>query len=166
VEASSERIDGLVEVTSGVGVENLKPALEVVIKTEPRGFLPSPGAVIAAANRIADRKRSNAPRVNPGDPQGFQEKWMAEHNPERWTTEMWRAFKVLMNAGGTYAQRVSQLSDERHAWAEEQTRTEISGKPVSIKYRLKLRKEYNRESRVRFPNPDPLTWDASLGYSL
>ena len=60
IEASQERLAGLVEVTRGVGLENLRPALESVIQTEPRGFLPSPGAVIAAANRIAGIRRDKS----------------------------------------------------------------------------------------------------------
>jgi hypothetical protein len=60
IEASQERLAGLVQVTRGVSHENLKSALEVVIQTEPRGFLPAPGAVIAAANRIAGIRRDKA----------------------------------------------------------------------------------------------------------
>lgn len=160
VAVTPERIDGLVDVTTRVRCENLRPALEVVIQTEPQGFLPSPGAVIAAANRIADRKHSNTTRIGFGrdlSPEAHRT-WMAENNPENWTTEMWRAHKTLMEAKGTYAQQWYKLNHERHEWAIEQVLIDIGNRPVSMGFRIRMRRDYNRDARVEFPGPDPLTW--------
>jgi hypothetical protein len=156
VEATTERLAGLVEVTARVSTENLRPALEVVIQTEPRGFLPSPGAVIAAANRIADRKRGAAPRLPPSEPEGSHARWMDEMNPERWTSEQWRAHKDLMDSGGLYAQRCHALNARRHEWAIEQLNSDLGHRPVAHGMRIQMRREFNREARLVFPSPDPL----------
>ncbi len=160
VEASAERLAGLVEVTHRIRVENLRPALEVVIQTEPRGFLPSPGAVISAANRIADRKRSDTPRIESGRDMSHEahRKLMEELNPQGWTDEQSRAHARLINARGTYAQKIDALNDERHEWAAEQVLKDIAARPVSHGLRIKMRREYNTIARVRFAGPDPLEW--------
>lgn len=161
VAVTPERIDGLVDVTTRVRCENLRPALEVVIQTEPQGFLPSPGAVIAAANRIADRKHSNTPRLGFGrdlSPEAHRT-WMAENNPENWTTEMWREHMNLMRSDGRYKHQHEQLVHRRHEWAVEQILIAIADRPVSMGFRIRMRRDYNRDARVEFPGPDPLTWD-------
>jgi hypothetical protein len=82
--------------------------------------------------------------------------WMVENNPEGWSSEQWVAFDRLMKADGAYARQVRSLNEERHRWAEEETRKEIGGRKVRGGVRLKIRRDYNRESRRRFPNPEPL----------
>ncbi len=59
-ELDSQRLDGLIELTENVGVENLKPAIQAVMRSMPSDFLPSVGLVIAAANRIAGEHREEA----------------------------------------------------------------------------------------------------------
>ena len=57
VELTPERADGLVDVTARVRLDTLKPALQSCQQTETSGFLPAPGVVIAAANRISGQIR-------------------------------------------------------------------------------------------------------------
>jgi len=59
-ELDPDRAEGLVEMTKGVRIENLRPALIQVMQSNPSDFLPSPGLVIQAANRIAGERREAA----------------------------------------------------------------------------------------------------------
>lgn len=154
VNVTQERIAGLVGVTRRVRLDNLRPALERVIQSEPQGFLPSPGAVIAAANRIAERKLQ---RIGPGEMSAeSHRRWMDDHNPERWTTEQHREHKRRIESEPGYKARVYARDEQRHAWAAEQVAAEIGSRPVSHAMRIQMRREYNREARFKFPAPDPL----------
>ena len=62
-EVDLQRIDGLVEITAGVRSGNLKESIQRVMKSSPSDFLPSPGLVIAAANKIAGEQREEAQRA-------------------------------------------------------------------------------------------------------
>lgn len=57
IEVLTPRMNGLIQTTARVRVENLQPALQAALESDSRGFLPAPGAVIDAANRIAGVKR-------------------------------------------------------------------------------------------------------------
>ena len=57
IETTPERLSGLVELTEGVGVENLKPALKAAMQTNQSSFLPAVHLVVEAANRIAGKRR-------------------------------------------------------------------------------------------------------------
>lgn len=83
-------------------------------------------------------------------------RWMAENNPEGWSTEQWAAFARLMDIGGVYAQAVRELTARRHAWVNDRVAEEIGNRNVAPKVRLKIRREYLRSARLEIPNPDPL----------
>jgi len=51
------RLDGLVELTEGVGVENLKPALKAAMQASDSSFFPTVQSVISAGHRIAGDRR-------------------------------------------------------------------------------------------------------------
>jgi hypothetical protein len=57
IETTPERLSGLVEITEGVRVENLKSALKAAMQTNQSSFLPAAHLVIEAANRIAGKRR-------------------------------------------------------------------------------------------------------------
>lgn len=159
VEASPERIRGLVEVTKGVALNRLKPALEAVIKTEPAGFLPSPGAVIEAAKRQAEREHADQPRVLSAGREMSKEdhrKWMAEANPEGWDDETWKAFVERMATDLRYRELVHQARDRRHEWAEAEVTRVLGRRRTDQGYRIKLRKQLNVEAFDHFPRPHPL----------
>jgi hypothetical protein len=156
VEVSRERFANLADVTSEVSLENLKLALEVVIKTEPRGFLPSPGAVISASNGIAGRKKSQRFTLSAGESDEIHQRWLAECNAENWSTEMWQAYVTLMNRHGAYYERMQPIIRDRHAWAADQVDQSIGGRKVSMALRIKMRREFNQDARVRFPAPNPI----------
>ena len=84
------------------------------------------------------------------------EDWMAEHNPEGWTTEQWSAFAVRKRADGAYSQRVERLREERFAWVDEEMTRQISDRKISNSVRLQIRKDLLYQGRLKFPNPDPL----------
>lgn len=158
VEAGPDRILGLVEVTSGVKLDRLKPALEAVIKTEPQGFLPSPGAVIAAATRLAERDHSGQERfLSAGRELGRDDhrKWMREHNPEDWDTATWQAFVERMGTDALYEKRVKHALAQRHAWAADQVLKEIGGRRVDAGYRIDCRRWFNAQALDHFPRPHP-----------
>lgn len=156
VEVTRERLANLVEVTEDVSLENLKLALEAVIKTEPKGFLPSPGAVISASNGIAGRKKSRPFMLSGGESDELHRKWMDDHNVERWTDEQWQTYTMLMNRNGSYAERVHAIIHERHLWAADQVDQSIGARKVSMGIRIQMRRDFNRDARVRFPAPDPV----------
>lgn len=156
VEAGADRIMGLVEVTSSVRLESLKPALEAVIKSEPAGFLPSPGAVIEAAKRLAERDAMDNPRLPRGEMSREESnRWWAEANPEGWGDETWRAFIERNATDRLYAERVRRALDERHRWAADQAVREIGRRSVSHEYRIRLRRRLNVEALDHFPRPHP-----------
>ena len=157
VTATADRLEGLVDVTAGVAANNLRPALEAVIKTEVRGFLPSPGAVIAASNRIADRKRSNEPRMAGMElSAGAHDRLSEELNPQAWSTDVWRAFSQRLALDPGFKSRAVQANVRRHEWAAEQVENEIGGRKVAGEFRRRLRRQYNLEAFGHFPRPDPL----------
>lgn len=159
VEVSPDRIKGLVEVTKGVPLDRLKPALEAVIKTEPAGFLPSPGAVIEAAKRHAEREHANQPRALSAGREMSRDdhrKWMREANPEGWDTPTWEAFVERLASDPVYRKRVHDARDERHKWAADQVAQEIQGRRVSTGFLVNLRRQLNNEAFAHFPRPHPL----------
>lgn len=158
VAAGADRILGLVDVTAGVKLESLKPALELVIKSEPQGFLPSPGAVIAASKRLAERSASDRPKaLNQGREMGPEEhrRWMADNNPGGWSDETWRAFIVRLKLDRAYAARVDRARTERHAWAAAECDRQADKRRTSAGFRIELRRQLNIEALDRFPRPDP-----------
>ena len=162
ITATPERIDGLVDVTRCVRVENLRPALERLMQSEPQGYLPSPGAVIAAANRIADRKHSATPRIGSGHELSHDEheRLMAELNPQGWSLDQHRAHMKQMHAKVAYAQAFWIIIKRRHVWASQQGIEETRGRSVSIGYRTRLRRRLNTDAVIRFPSADPLASSA------
>lgn len=165
VEASVDRIRGLVEVTSKVRIENLKPALEAVIKSEPEGFLPSPGAVIAAANRIAEREvlhRLGTPREMSS---AEHRAWMRENNPDGWDKDTWTAFLYRMASDRGFQDRAKQANEHRHAWAAQEFTREIAGRSVSHVFRVELRRRLNNEAFDVYPRPNPFDdgWSMPAG---
>ena len=63
IETTPERLSGLVELTEGVRVENLKPALKAAMQTNQSSFLPAVHLVVEAANRIAGKRRESGCKV-------------------------------------------------------------------------------------------------------
>ncbi|MCA9759606.1 MAG: hypothetical protein KDA27_27670 [Candidatus Eisenbacteria bacterium] len=80
---------------------------------------------------------------------------MAELNPEGWSTRQWHAFVVRMAVDPGYRSRVEAARDYRHEWSSEQARNQVGDRKVSTRLKYQWRKDWNRESRIRFPNPDP-----------
>lgn len=159
VEVSPDRIKGLVEVTKDVKLDRLKPALEAVIKTEPAGFLPSPGAVIEAAKRHSEREHADQPRALSAGREMSKEdhrRWMAEANPECWDDETWRAFTERMSMDPLFRSRAHDARDRRNEWAETELFRMIGGRRTDQGYRIKLRKQLNNEAFDHFPRPHPL----------
>lgn len=155
VEISITRLRGLVEVTGSVRIASLKPALEACIKSEPNGFLPSPGAVIAMARTLAERSaqhRINAPREMGSDE---RKRWAQDANPEGWDTETWKAFSERMATDAGYERRVKQALAQRHAWAADEMVREIGQRDASHEFRLNLRRQLNREAFDVYPRPHP-----------
>lgn len=171
IESSPDRLDGLIELTSGVRAENLKRALEAAMKSNPSTFLPSVQSVIAAGSRIAaedreaERQRTDRARrgqflVGSGDRGSAEhERIMQRLNPEGWSTAQWKRFHERVSAGGAYAREVERLRVKRHEWAAEQASQDIGRRNVSCGVALKIRLEYNAEARVKIPNPCPIAWE-------
>lgn len=158
VEAGPDRIMGLVEVTSSVPLPRLKPALERVIKSEPQGFMPSPGAVIAAASRLAELEHAGQPRaLSAGREMGREghRRWMGENNPEGWDDATWKAFIERMSTDPRYEKQVKKARDERNEWAANEVIREIGGRQVSSEFRTDTRRRLNTEALDRFPRPHP-----------
>lgn len=156
VEAGADRIMGLVEVTSSVRLESLKSAIEAVIKSEPAGFLPSPGAVIEAAKRLAERDAMNRTRLPRGEMSPEEaHRWWSEINPHGWDTSTWRAFGERIATDPLYAKRVKRALEQRHEWAANEAVREIGGRSVSHEYRVRLRRQLNAEALDHFPRPHP-----------
>jgi 16S rRNA C967 or C1407 C5-methylase (RsmB/RsmF family) len=84
------------------------------------------------------------------------EDWMAEHNPEGWNTEQWKAFVVRSRADGAYSLRIERLRKERFEWVDTEMTRQISNRKISNSVRLQIRKDLLYQGRVKFPNPDPL----------
>lgn len=156
VEASPERLRGLVEVTKSVRVESLKPALEAVIKAEPSGFLPSPGAVIEASKRLAERSAMNRPRLPRGEMSPEEaHRWWSEINPQGWDVDTWRAFGERMATDPLYAKHVKRAMERRHQWVADEIVREIGSRTVTYAFRIRLRRELNAEALDHFPRPHP-----------
>lgn len=159
VEVSPDRIKGLVEVTRSVPVSRIKTALERVIETEPQGFMPSPGAVIAAARQLAERDYASETRsLSAGREmsKADHDRWMAENNPEGWDNETWGAFVERISTDARFESRVRENFRKRHEWAEEQVRREIGSRKVDAGFRIDLRRRMNIEAIDQFPRPNPL----------
>lgn len=159
VETSPDRIMGLVEVTESVPLARLKPALEAVIKSEPAGFLPSPGAVIEAAKRHTEREYADQPRALSAGREMSKEdhrRWMAKNNPEGWDDRTWRAFTERIATDPMFERRVWEAFKNRQDWSEEQARAEIRGRRVDTGFRLRLRRRLNLEAFDVYPRPNPL----------
>lgn len=159
VEAGADRLRGLVEVTESVPIGRLKQALEAVIKTEPAGFLPSPGAVIEAAKRLAEREHGDQHRsLAAGREMSHADhlRWMAEANPEDWDKATWAAFVERNAIDARFAERVRDNVRQRHEWAEAEVNREIGRRDTSAAFRLRLRRQLNVEAIDRFPRPHPL----------
>lgn len=156
VEAGPDRLIGLVETTAEIPFASLKPALELVIKTDPAGFLPSPGSVISAAKRLAERASMDRPRLAAGEMTREQrERWEADVNPECWDVETWCEFIRLMKTDVVFSSRVNRVKGERHRWIDEQMVAEIGRRRASASYRIQLRRQLLRESFAYFPRPNP-----------
>ena len=84
------------------------------------------------------------------------EDWMAEHNPEGWSTEQWSAFVVRKRADGAYSLRVERLRKERMDWVDAEMTRQISNRKIANGVRLQIRKDLLHQARVKFQNPDPL----------
>lgn len=158
VDTSKDRIKGLVEVTSSVHVDRLKPALELVIKSEPQGFLPSPGAVISAAKSLVDREHSGQTRsLSSGQEMSPEEhrRWMRENNVMGWDSATWAAFIERNATDESYSRQVELTRKKRHEWAAEETNREIGRRQVTAGFRIDTRRQINREGYDRFPIPHP-----------
>lgn len=156
VECDEHRIAGLVEVTNVVPVDDLKSAISIVMRTEPNGFLPSPGAVIAAY-RSASEQRARMRRA-PGPSEMSREdhlRWMASNNPEGWDSRTWGGFVERMATDQRFKALVDANFKKRHLWAEEQSRFEIGQRRVDAGYRIDLRCQLNIEAIDKFPRPNP-----------
>ena len=86
---------------------------------------------------------------------------MVDHNPEQWTNEQWGAFAKLMQRDGPYKSQVQELRDKRTQWALEQTGADVGRRKVASNVRLKMLRDYQRQSRLKFPNPCPLALHAT-----
>lgn len=155
VEAGPDRILGLVEVTSRVRLDRLKPALEAVIKSEPAGYLPSPGAVIAAANRLAERQPAKQ-LAEGAEPAASKVRAIrGDLNPQGWDRRTWRAYAWRIARDPIFEARAKRVVEERHAWAAAQCESELGRRPASAGFRIELRRRINAEALDRFPRPDP-----------
>ena len=78
------------------------------------------------------------------------EDWMAEHNPEGWSTEQWSAFAVRNRTDGAYSQRVERLRKERMDWVDSEMTRQISNRKIANGVRLLIRKDLLHQARVKF----------------
>jgi hypothetical protein len=84
------------------------------------------------------------------------EDWMAEHNPEGWSTPQWAAFVARLKLDGAYSKRVEALRVKRFAWVDTELSRQIGGRKINARTRLGIRKDLLHQSRTEIPNPDPL----------
>ena len=86
------------------------------------------------------------------------EVWMDQNNPQGWTSEQWRRFKDRLETHGPYYQEVMRLRKLRVEWVDNKMLAH-AGRRMSYTLRGQLRREYNRDAYLEYPNPDPLTWN-------
>ena len=156
-EVTTERIAGLVEITSAVFVENLKPALQACLTSQTDGFLPSPGAVIQAASRVAGKRREAVEDALRDDERSavLVGSGKADESAERDSAAWWKAYTVRHSVDPRFRTRAQEARAQRHAWAERATADRIGSRPVTPEFRIQVRRENNTLSESEFPRPDP-----------
>ncbi len=158
VEASPDRLRGLVETTRKIPAEHLKAALEEAINAETSSYrdLPTPAAVLQAAREISRLGFLRRPKIAGARDEARELRRLeGELNPEEWPIEKWAAFSERLKGGSLFADRVALARDARMDWAEEQAAREIAGRKVSMGFRIELRRRLNLEAFDHFPRPDP-----------
>lgn len=157
VQVDDVRIAGLVEVTSVVPLADLKPAIEAVMRTEPNGFLPSPGAVVQAYRAISEQRGRTRQIEAPKEMQRADHlEWMADHNPDGWDDRKWKAYTERLSVDARFRALAEDTLSRRHAWVDEQMRTEIGKRKVDAGYRVRLRRQLVTEAEYHIGRPDPL----------
>lgn len=157
VEMDPVRIAGLVEVTNVVPLNDLKPAISAVMRIEPNGFLPSPGAVVAAYKAISEQRGRTRQITRPVEMSRSEHKvWMADNNPEGWDDATWAAYIERMATDARFKARVDENMKQRHAWASLEVTRELGSRRVDDGYRNQLRRQLNAEAIDRFPRCNPL----------
>jgi hypothetical protein len=156
VEADETRIAGLVEVTMVVPLADLKAAISGVMRTEPNGFLPSPGAVVAAYKAISDHRAQTRQLDRPREMSKSDHlKWMAEKNPEGWDDRTWVGYIERMATDAAFKQRVDANFKQRHNWAETQCALDIKLGRVAPYFLVDHRRHLNEIAIARFDRCNP-----------
>lgn len=157
VQVDDVRIAGLVEVTSVVPIGDLKPSIEAVMRTEPNGFLPSPGAVIQAYRSISEQRARNRQIEAPKAMQRADHlKWMSEHNPEGWDDRKWKAYTERLSCDARFRAAAEDALRRRHEWVDAQMRAEIGKRRVDAGFRVWLRRQLVVDAEHQIKRPDPL----------
>lgn len=164
VEALPDRIMGLVDTTAEIPIERLRAALELAIKAEVKGYLPSPGAVMAAWKSLATHqpRQRTAPRELTPEQRAKLDR---ELNPQGWNDDQKRAFLWRMSNDPGYAERVKISFAQRHAWAAAEYDRLVDNRRTAAGFKIDLRRQLNLEAFDHFPRPDPLAdgWTMPAG---